>query len=79
MYPPKNQYEPQMNHLKQYLEKQPRGSKTELTQKLGITKTWLSLVLNGRSKPSPELCVAIEKATNRAVLRCQLRPDIFGN
>ncbi len=68
-----------MNHLKQYLEKLPRGSKTDLTQKLGITKTWLSLVLNDRSKPSPELCVAIEKARNGAVHRCQLRPDIFGN
>ena len=67
-----------MNHLKTYLEQQPRGSKKELTKLLGITPTWLSLVLSNSRKPSAELCVQIERATAGAVVRGQLRPDIFG-
>ena len=70
--------EEHMNHLKTYLEKQPRGSKKQLTMLLGITPTWLSLVLSNSRKPSAELCVQIERATAGAVVRGQLRPDIFG-
>lgn len=54
------------------------GSKTEMCESIGITRTWLSLILNGSKQPSPQLCLKIEKYTKRKVRREELRPDIFG-
>ena len=47
-------------------------------RKLGISKTWLSLIVTGRQLPSPELARDIELHTGRKVKRADLRPDIFG-
>lgn len=49
-----------------------------MAQKLGISKTWMSLIVSGRQLPSPELCTAIERYTKGQVKRKTLRPDIFG-
>jgi DNA-binding transcriptional regulator YdaS (Cro superfamily) len=38
----------------------------------------MALLVAGSDIPSPELCVEIEKYTNGAVTRVELRPDIFG-
>lgn len=64
--------------LAEFFVGKPRGAKIELARKLGISKTWLSLVISGRQLPSPELARDIEVHTGRKVKRADLRPDIFG-
>ena len=64
--------------LTDYFEGKPRGAKIALARKLGISKTWLSLIMSGRQLPSPELARDIEIHTGRKVKRADLRPDIFG-
>lgn len=61
--------------LKEYFDGKPRGAKVALAKALGISKTWMSLVINGKVTPSPELSVQIDKLTG--VSRKVLRPDIF--
>jgi DNA-binding transcriptional regulator YdaS (Cro superfamily) len=63
--------------LGQYFKTQPRGMKVEMALEVGISKTWLSLLISKRRKPSPTLAIAIEKATKGKVRREVLRPDLF--
>lgn len=63
--------------LKEYFDKQPHGSITEMANKLNVSRTWLSLIANGRKLPSPILCVMIERLTKGKVKRKVLRPDMF--
>jgi DNA-binding transcriptional regulator YdaS (Cro superfamily) len=62
--------------LEQYFAGQHRGAKSELARELGITKTWLSLLISGREVPSATLAIEIERHTG--VSRKHLRPDLFG-
>jgi DNA-binding transcriptional regulator YdaS (Cro superfamily) len=62
--------------LQDYFSGKPRGSKAALARDLGITKTWLSLIISGRALPSANLCLEIERRTG--VSRSTLRPDLFG-
>jgi len=64
--------------LSEFFEAKPRGAKIAMAKKLGVSKTWLSLVISGRQVPSPELSGAIERYTKGLVKRTTLRPDIFG-
>ena len=64
--------------LQEYFKDKPRGTKVALARKLGISKTWFSLIVTGRELPSPELARDIELHTGRKVKRAELRPDIFG-
>jgi len=64
-------------NLKQYFKDEPYGSKKEMADHLGITQTWLGLLLRKARKPSPELAKKIEKATQGLVTAKELRPDIF--
>jgi DNA-binding transcriptional regulator YdaS (Cro superfamily) len=64
--------------LTEFFEAKPRGAKIAMAKKLGVSKTWLSLVISGRQVPSPELSGAIERYTKGLVKRTTLRPDIFG-
>ena len=64
--------------LKEYFEKLPRGAKVKMAKELKITKTWLSLVLNNKFNPSPQLAMAIQEYTREAVKAKDLRPDIWG-
>lgn len=64
--------------LKDYFKHRPRGSQNDLAKQLGVSKTWLSLLANGREVPSAGLALMIEKYTNGAVTRVVLRPDLFG-
>jgi DNA-binding transcriptional regulator YdaS (Cro superfamily) len=64
--------------LTEFFETKPRGAKLAMATKLGVSKTWMSLVISGRALPSPELSVAIERYTRGQVKRTFLRPDIFG-
>lgn len=63
--------------LEEYFSTEPPGSIQEMAQFLGITTTWMSLLVNKHRQPSPELSVKIEKATQGLVTRGELRPDIF--
>ena len=63
--------------LAKYFLTQPHGSKAYMATALGITRTWLSQVIYGRGTPSAEMAVAIERLTNSAVTRADLRPDLY--
>ena len=63
--------------LTEYFSTEPRGAKSEMAEYLRITPTWLGLIMKELRKPSPELCVRIERATGGLVTRVELRPDIF--
>ena len=73
--------------LKEYTAKLPRGGCGKLAEKLGISTAYMSDIMNGRISKSylsqmvtgkaaisPTNAVAIEKATNRAVTRKDMRP-----
>jgi DNA-binding transcriptional regulator YdaS (Cro superfamily) len=64
-------------NLKQYFKDEPYGSKKEMAEYLGITQTWLGLLIKKSRQPSPELAKKIEKATGKLVTAKELRPDIF--
>lgn len=64
--------------LKEFFDGQPYGSKAALAKRLGISKTWMSLLISGRQKCGPELAKRLEEETKGAVTREALRPDIFG-
>jgi len=63
--------------LTEYFKEEPVGAIAEMAEFLGVSSTWLSLIIHGHRKPSPKLAVAIEKATQGLVLRNELRPDLF--
>ena len=62
--------------LQDYFSDKQHGAKAALARDLGITKTWMSMVINGRVTPSATLCLEIERRTG--VRREVLRPDLFG-
>jgi len=62
--------------LKEYFLGKPYGSKAALAREIGVSKTWLSLVMSGRRIPSAAFCVEVERLTG--VRRETLRPDLFG-
>jgi DNA-binding transcriptional regulator YdaS (Cro superfamily) len=63
--------------LTEYFNTDARGAKAEMARFLGVTPTWMSLLISDRRLASPALAVAIERATNGLVTRQELRPDIF--
>lgn len=63
--------------LKDYFSTEPKGSIMEMAAHLGITQTWMSLLIHERREPSAALSVKIEKATQGLVKRQDLRPDLF--
>jgi DNA-binding transcriptional regulator YdaS (Cro superfamily) len=65
-------------NLKDYFANKPYGSKVELANRLGITKTWMSQLIAGREKCSPAMAVKIEHMTEGVVARADMRPDLFG-
>jgi len=63
--------------LNEYFKEEPKGAILEMAQYLEVTATWLSLLIHGHRRPSPELAVKIEEATQGLVTRKDLRADIF--
>lgn len=53
------------------------GSQVSLAQKCGVSQPAVYKWLNG-GVITPENAIAVEKATDGAVTRCGLRPDVFG-
>lgn len=66
-------------NLTEFFNTKPRGAKLAMATKLGVSKTWMSLIISGRKLASPELSGAIERYTKGQVTRKTLRPDIFGD
>jgi len=64
--------------LREYFAGKPHGSKADMAKALGISRTWMALVISGLRIPSPELALEIERITNGEVRRVDLRPDLFG-
>lgn len=64
--------------LTEYFKTDVRGAKAEMATYLGITPTWMSLLISNRRQASPVLALKIEDATKGLVSRYELRPDIFG-
>lgn len=63
--------------LKKYRKKRSL-SQQDLAALIGVTQGCIGHIENGRRLPSPQLAVHIEAATNGAVKRSHLRPDLFG-
>jgi DNA-binding transcriptional regulator YdaS (Cro superfamily) len=64
--------------LREYFVGEPRGAKKEMAEYLGITQTWLGILMNGSRRCSATLAKKIEKATQGLVTAKELRPDLFG-
>lgn len=70
-------YAYQNMNLRTFLDKLERGGISEFAAKVKVSPIYLSqlaAVQDGRV-PSPELCVAIEQATDGVVMRWSLRPN----
>lgn len=63
--------------LQEYFSTEPRGAKKEMAEYLGITQTWLGLLIKKKKKPSALLCKKIQAATQELVTAKELRPDLF--
>ena len=63
--------------LKEYFATEPGGAIKEMAMWLGVTPTWMSLLIHGHRVPSAKLALEIEKATQGLVKKNVLRPDIF--
>jgi DNA-binding transcriptional regulator YdaS (Cro superfamily) len=63
--------------LIEFFLKKEHGAKSDMAEVLGISRTWLSQIINGSRLPSPALAKDIEKYTKGKVSRKVLRPDIF--
>lgn len=63
--------------LIEYFKDEPYGAKKEMADYLGITPTWLGLLMHKARKPSAELAKQIERATQGLVPAKELRPDLF--
>jgi DNA-binding transcriptional regulator YdaS (Cro superfamily) len=64
-------------YLHQYFKDEPYGAKKEMADYLGITPTWLGLLIRRSRRPSAMLAKRIEKATQGLVTAKELRPDLF--
>jgi len=53
--------------LKEYFTSQQRGAKADLCRDVGITKTWLSLIINKKRVPGKALAIVISMYTDNKV------------
>ena len=51
----------------------------ELARRIGCAKGTLYMIATGHKRAGPKMARAIEQATEGAVTRQDLRPDIFGD
>jgi DNA-binding transcriptional regulator YdaS (Cro superfamily) len=66
-----------INALKDFLDQLPHGGVKALAQRLRVHPVYLSQLAarQGGRKPSPKLCIDIERETGGAIKRRELRPD----
>jgi len=63
--------------LQKWFADKPLGSKVEMTRALGISKTYMSLLISEKETPSAAMAVLIHQYTQGEVSREELRPDLF--
>ena len=63
--------------LNEYFKDEPHGSITEMAQYIGVSPTWMSLLIHGHRKASFHVAVKLEKATQGLVTLRDLRPDLY--
>ena len=63
--------------LEEYFKDEPHGPKKEMADYLGITLTWLGLIMKKKKVCSGKLARRIESATQGLVPARELRPDLF--
>jgi DNA-binding transcriptional regulator YdaS (Cro superfamily) len=63
--------------LSEYFCTEPKGAIGEMAAYVGITQTWMSLLIHGHRQPSAVLAIKLEKATQGLVTRGELRPYLF--
>ncbi len=62
--------------LAKYMSELPRGGRKRLAIKLGVSASYLSRLASGDRSITAERAIQIEDATNGAVSRVDVRPDI---
>lgn len=65
--------------MKKYWDSLSYDEKDDLARKVGTSTEYLRMIFNGYKKAGPSLAKAIEAATAGAVIRGELRPDIYDN
>lgn len=63
--------------LIEYFNEEPIGAIKEMAEYLGVTQSWMSLLIHDKRRPSAALAKKIEDATQGLVTRRELRPDLF--
>jgi hypothetical protein len=58
--------------LEEYFKDKPRGAKTEMCRTLGITKSWLSLIIGGKKPAGRSLAILIAMYTDDEVSAAEL-------
>jgi DNA-binding transcriptional regulator YdaS (Cro superfamily) len=64
--------------LPEFFATQPRGPKARIARACKISKTWMSVITSQRRTVGAQLAAMIEKETNGAVKKADLRPDLWG-
>lgn len=59
--------------------KQSNLSQDEFAKRVGVTQAAVSQWLRGVNRPSPKTAISIEAATDGAVTRYALCPEVFGS
>lgn len=62
--------------LDDYLKQAPWGTASAISRDLGVATGTVSQWRNGTKRPRPELALALERWTRRAVRVEDMRPDI---
>lgn len=65
--------------MKAFWDKLTIAEQHELAHKVGSSRGYLRLIFNGYKKVGFSLARSLEEATDGAVTKAQLRPDIYGN
>jgi DNA-binding transcriptional regulator YdaS (Cro superfamily) len=55
------------------------SSQSEFARIIGVKQPSVFGWMSGKTKPSAKSAIKIEKATNGALTRAEIRPDIFGS
>lgn len=63
--------------LEEYFSTEPRGAKVEMARYLNITATYMSLLIHYHRRPSNDMALAIERATQGLVTRQDLLPHMY--
>lgn len=64
-------------NLRIYLDALAFGERRKFARLIGVVPAYLSQIRSGIRTPSPQLALLIERATNGAVSRQDLRPDVY--